>query len=127
MDALSVLLERGGAPGPIPRGWVKAMRMLMKARLSTDLANEAIKDGTMPKKMGAAIEPLHPEAAYFFGEEGERTAFIVFDMERSSQLPTVTETFFIDFGAKVEVKPVMNLDDVMGGMEELMARRSQAA
>ncbi|MGP4003078.1 hypothetical protein [Streptomyces sp. 8N706] len=99
------------------------MRMLLKARIPTEAGNQTIKNGTMEKTLMSALDALAPEAAYFFPDEGVRTCFLVFDMERSSQLPSVAETFFLEFGAKVDVTPVMNLEDLQTGLGELMATR----
>lgn len=97
------------------------MRTLLKARISTEAGNQAIKNGTMEKSLLTLIDSLKPEACYFTTDEGRRAAFIVFDMDRSSQLPSIAETFFTDFGAEVTVQPVMNLDDLRTGLSELMA------
>jgi hypothetical protein len=97
--------------------------MLLRARMATEAGNQAIRNGTMERTLMSALEALRPEAAYFFSDKGERSVFIVFDMERSSQLPAVTETFFMEFGAEVQVQPVMNLDDLHTGLGELMGGR----
>ncbi|MEU6081500.1 hypothetical protein [Streptomyces sp. NPDC047108] len=99
------------------------MRMLMKARMNTELANQAIKNGTLEKTLLSALEGLRPEAAYFVNEDGDRCALVVFDMQDSSQLPTVCEPFFLELGAKIDLAPVMNVDDVQKGLADFMARR----
>ena len=57
------------------------MRMLLKAQLSVEKANEAIREGRLQEAMEATLSSLKPEAAYFTVENGTRTAFIVFDMQ----------------------------------------------
>ncbi|MGP3982589.1 hypothetical protein [Streptomyces sp. KR80] len=99
------------------------MRTLLKARIPTEAGNKAIKNGTMEKTLMGVLDRLEPEACYFYPEEGERTCFVVFDMERSSQLPSIAETFFMEFGAEVYVEPVMNLDDLKTGLGEVMGRQ----
>ncbi|MGH3327891.1 MAG: hypothetical protein ACRDPT_08890 [Streptomycetales bacterium] len=87
--------------------------------MDTQRANEAIKNGTMPKVLEAVIERLNPEAMYFTPTGGERSAFIVFDMQEPSQMPTIVEPLFQEFGAKVTLQPVMNLDDLQTGLARL--------
>ncbi|MEV6316052.1 hypothetical protein [Streptomyces sp. NPDC051776] len=99
------------------------MRMLMKARMNTERANQAIKNGTLEKTLLSALEGLKPEAAYFTNEDGVRCAVVVFDMQESSQLPTVCEPFFLELGATIDIMPAMNVDDVQKGLTDFMAHR----
>ncbi|MGW1993027.1 hypothetical protein [Embleya sp. NPDC001921] len=94
------------------------MRMFLQARMDTEAGNRAIADGSLPKTIQAIVERLHPEAAYFTAVEGDRSCLFVFDMQDSSQLPSIAEPFF-SMGAKVSVKPVMNLEDLHKGLGAL--------
>ena len=67
-----------------------------------------------------AMERLQPEAAYFYPEDGRRTALFVFDMESSSQLPPLTEPFF-QMGADVRVAQVMDANDLRSGLDEIQS------
>lgn len=95
------------------------MRMMLKARMDTAAATEAIQSGRMPQIMQSTLDMLKPEAAYFGPEDGKRTAFIVFDMADSSQLPAVTEQLFGELNAHVEVFPVMIRQDLEQGLSQL--------
>lgn len=95
------------------------MRVLFRAQMDTDKANEAIRDGTLPKLIQQSMEQLKPEAAYFTAENGQRCAFFVFDMQDSSQMPVLSEPFFLNLGAKVSYTPVMNFEDVQKGLSQL--------
>ncbi|MEU9126043.1 hypothetical protein AB0C96_40610 [Streptomyces sp. NPDC048506] len=97
------------------------MRMVLKARIPTDTGNELIKNGTLSKIMETAIAALKPEAAYFTVEGGDRTCFFYFDMQQSSQMPPLVESFFMDLHANVSLQPVMNADDLRIGLSELMS------
>jgi hypothetical protein len=94
------------------------MRMMMKARMDTQMSNKVTKGGAMPQALKSAIERLNPEAAYFT-PEGGRTMFLVFDMQDSSQLPSIADPFFQEMGAEIAFEPVMNLDDLQKGLATL--------
>jgi hypothetical protein len=95
------------------------MRVMLRAQMDTRMGNEAIKSGSLPKAMQALVERLKPEAAYFTAVEGRRCATLVFDMQDSSEIPTVAEPLFQDLGAEIEIVPVMNLDDLRRGLAAL--------
>jgi hypothetical protein len=95
------------------------MRTMMKVRLDTEAGSRAIQDGTMTKVMEQMLGRLAPEAAYFGPEDGRRTAFIVFDLEDPSQLPSITEPLFGVLGAAVTMFPVMDRDDLQRGLVQL--------
>ncbi|MGW1378153.1 hypothetical protein ACWD6P_28305 [Streptomyces sp. NPDC002446] len=85
------------------------------------MGNELIKNGAMPKIMETAIAALKPEAAYFTLDGGDRTCFYYFDMQHSSQMPALVESFFMDLNAKISLQPVMNADDLRAGLGDLMS------
>jgi hypothetical protein len=95
------------------------MRMMMKAKMDSAAASKAIRDGRMPEVMQSTMEQLKPEAAYFGPDGGQRTAFIVFEMDDPSQLPAISEPLFSEFHATVEVFPVMDRDDLERGLSAL--------
>jgi hypothetical protein len=95
------------------------MRVLLKAHFDTEKGNELVSSGKMGELIQGIVEKVHPEAAYFLPDEGDRTAFLVFDMEDPSQMPVITEPLFREADAKVSYSPVMNLDDVQKGLSQL--------
>ncbi|WP_369272035.1 DUF3303 family protein [Streptomyces sp. R11] len=95
------------------------MRVMLRAHLDTQISNEALKNGTLPKIMQSLTERLKPEAAYFGPSEGGRSCTFVFDMQDSSLLPTIAEPLFEGLGAKIEIQPVMNSEDLQKGLAAL--------
>ncbi|MEU0070780.1 hypothetical protein ABZ027_14745 [Streptomyces sp. NPDC006332] len=95
------------------------MRVLLKARMDTEKANEAIRNGSLGKLIQESLEQIKPEAAYFTTDNGERTAYIVFDMQDSSQMPVLSEPFFLNLGAKITYTPVMDMEGVQKGLAQL--------
>lgn len=95
------------------------MRVMLRARMDTQRSNEAIKDGSLQKIMESMMERLKPEAAYFGPTEGGRSCTFVFDMQDSSQMPTIAEPLFEGLGAKIDIQPVMNAEDLRKGLASL--------
>jgi hypothetical protein len=88
------------------------MRVLLKVTMPVEKGNAGIKDGSLGKTIRSILADLEPEAAYFAAEDGKRAAFIVFEMQDPSQIPAVAEPWFLAFNASVEVRPVMNAEDL---------------
>ncbi|MFI0737213.1 DUF3303 family protein [Streptomyces sp. NPDC021100] len=95
------------------------MRTLLRARLDTPAANEAIRNGTMADTMRGVLDRLRPEAAYFTCMDGGRTCFLVFEMREPAEMPALVEQFFLGMEAEVELHPVMNADDLWEGLGAL--------
>ena len=101
------------------------MRTLLKVTIPVEAGNARIMDGTLPRTMESILSDLKPEASYFFANNGERSALIVFDLKEPSQIPAIAEPFFIAFNAKVEFHPVMNLQDLqkaLSGIENAVKK-----
>ena len=95
------------------------MRMLMKVQMDTEAGSRAIADGSLPQLMQDTLERLQPEAAYFGPENGVRTAFIVFDLQDPSQLPSIAEPLFSTMKARIQMFPVMDREDLQKGLASL--------
>jgi hypothetical protein len=95
------------------------MRVMLKAQFDTEKGNELINDGKMAGMIKDVIDRVKPEAAYFLPDDGQRTAYLFFDMEDSSRLPVIAEPLFTGGNAKVTCTPVMNLDDLQKGLSQL--------
>ncbi|WP_222870271.1 DUF3303 family protein [Actinomadura decatromicini] len=87
--------------------------------MDTRVANDAIKTGRLSEVMASLMERLAPEAAYFGPSDGGRSCTLVFDMQDSSALPAIAEPLFQEFGAKIEIQPVMNREDLEKGLAAL--------
>jgi hypothetical protein len=96
------------------------MRVLLKVSMPVEKGNELITGGSMGPKMQAILGDLKPEAAYFLGFEGKRTALIFFDLADASQIPAVAEPFFVGFNAEVDFYPVMTAEDLGKGLQAAM-------
>ena len=95
------------------------MRTMMKIQIDTEAGSRAIAEGSLTPLMQETLERLQPEAAYFGPENGVRTAFIVFDLQDPSQLPSIAEPLFSKVKANIQMFPVMDREDLQKGVEQL--------
>ena len=101
------------------------MRMLLKAVLDTEAANEVFRTGAAAEALDRIQEALQPEVLYGFVEDGERAFFAVFDLADPSEIPVISEPLFQRANVKITLTPCMTLEDVKKGIEEA-ARRMAA-
>ena len=87
--------------------------------MPVESGNQAIKDGTLGTVIQRATERWKPEAIYFTTFDGQRTAYMVFDLPDTSGIPPFAEPFFTALNASVELAPVMNADDLQKGLSQL--------
>lgn len=89
------------------------MRMLLRVSIPVESGNAAARAGTLGSTIEKILADLKPEAVYFMGDDnGNRSGFIVFDMQDQSQIPAIAEPWFLAFNAKVSFRPVMTLQDL---------------
>ena len=89
------------------------MRMLLRVSIPIEAGNAAAKAGTLGSTIESIVAALKPEATYFYADDnGQRAGSIIFDLEDSSHIPAVAEPWFLAFGAKVSLRPVMTPQDL---------------
>ncbi|MEU6573352.1 hypothetical protein [Streptomyces sp. NPDC046805] len=91
------------------------MRVMFKAMLDTEKANDIVREDQMAELMKSIVDRVKPEAAYFGSLGGRRTVLLFLDLKDSSELPPLAEPFFTQLNAEIEVTPVMNVDDLQQG------------
>lgn len=95
------------------------MRVMLRAVMDTQVSNDAVKSGRLPEIVKSLMDRLDPEAAYFGPGDGGRCCVLVFDMQDTSTLPTIAEPLFQELGARIEIHPVMNKEDLQKGLAAL--------
>jgi hypothetical protein len=88
------------------------MRFLLKVNIPVESGSAAAKAGKLGATIQSILADLKPEAVYFTDSNGQRTAFIFFEMQDASQIPAIAEPWFLAFNASVEIHPVMIPDDL---------------
>jgi len=92
---------------------------MVRAIFPTEAGNRAVKDPNFIKNIQGFIENNKAEAAYFTPSHGEMSCIFIIDMPSADMLATIAEPFF-EMGARVEVQPVMNFEDLKKGLNAVM-------
>jgi hypothetical protein len=95
-----------------------AMRFIVRAVIPTEAGNKMTKDPNFVANIENYIKANNVEQAYFLELNGDRTCVFVMDMTSNDKMPAIAEPLFM-MGAKVEVHPAMNLDDLKKGVQSI--------
>jgi hypothetical protein len=92
------------------------MRVLIRTIFPNEAGTKAVKDLNFIKNIQAFIDNYKAEAAFFTPSNGDRSANFIIDMPSSDMMvATIAEPFF-EMGARVEMQPVMNFEDLKKGL-----------
>ena len=92
------------------------MRMMIRYSFPVDAGNAAIRNGKLETVFRQLMDDLKPEAAYFHAVDGDRGGTFVVNMQDSSKIADTAERLFFGLNAKIELVPVMALDDLQKGL-----------
>ncbi len=95
------------------------MRFLLKVNIPVETGNRAVWEGTLGKTIQKILETLKPEAAYFAADNGQRSGFLIVNLENASKIPSIAEPWFLAFNAAVEFQPVMTLEDLQKAGQDI--------
>lgn len=87
------------------------MRFLVRASIPNEAGNELVADPEFGKTMEQIMGDIRPEAVYFTAEGGQRTIYMVVNIEEASQLPAIAEPLWLGLEAEVDALPVMDQAD----------------
>ena len=88
------------------------MRMLMNVRFPHVEFNEAVKNGSVGRKLSRIIEQSGPEAVYFTEQDGMRSAILIVNVDDPAQIPSLAEPWFLAFNADVRFRIAMTFEDL---------------
>jgi hypothetical protein len=71
-----------------------------------------VKDPSLLRNIEEYIINVKAEAAYFVPSNGSRTMLFVVNMDLADIIPQIIEPLFQKFRARVEMHPIMVLDDL---------------
>ena len=96
------------------------MRMLMHVNFPVEPFNTLVKNGTVGEKIRQAMEDTKPEAAYFSEDDGERSAVLVVNVSKASEIPGLAEPWFLNFNARIRARICMTPEDLgNAGLDEI--------
>ena len=99
------------------------MRMMLTAHFPHEPFNSLVRDGSAGKKIQEVLAALKPEAVYFTEQNGVRTAVLIVNVEKASDVPRFAEPLFLVFEADCEFRIVMTPDDLAAaGLDSLGAK-----
>lgn len=88
------------------------MKFLVKVKPNLEQTNKSIAEGTFHERMEQVFSQIKPANAYFFEEDGRRTAIFIVDIQKASEIPNIGEPFFHGMKADVFFHPVMSAQDL---------------
>lgn len=88
------------------------MKMIVHATIPHEEFNNAVRDGSVGRKIGHILEETKPEAVYFTEYDGRRSAVMILNLTDASQIPSIAEPWFLTFKADVEFHPAMTPEDL---------------
>jgi hypothetical protein len=88
------------------------MKYIIKLRMSIEKGNEALRDPEFGHKMNDLLVQIKAEAAYFTTICGHRGAYIIVNINDASEIPAISEPFFLWLDAELDWQPVMQVGDL---------------
>jgi hypothetical protein len=88
------------------------MRMLMFIQLPLEPFNSKVRNGTAGPTMMKILEDVKPEASYFSERDGKRGGILVVNVNKPSDVPRLSEPWFLNFNASVELRICMGPQDL---------------
>jgi hypothetical protein len=101
------------------------MRFLVKVNIPVDAGNEAAKAKRLGTTIQSILTDVKPEAVYFTDDNGQRSAFLFLEIPEASSIPAIVEPWLLAFNARIEIHPVMTLEDLVkaGGAFEQAVKK----
>jgi hypothetical protein len=88
------------------------MRFLLKINIPNEPFNTLVREGTAGQKIGNILEETKPESIYFSEQDGQRGAIAVYNIENNSDVPAISEPWFLSFNASVQFNVAMTPEDL---------------
>ena len=96
------------------------MRMLLHVKIPHEKFNEAVRDGSIEKKMKQILGKTKAEAVYFTEYDGQRGAILIINIDDPSEVPKFAEPWFLSFKADVQFHIAMTPEELgRAGLEKL--------
>src|ERR1051325_1365634 len=88
------------------------MLFIIKATIPNDAGNEMVRSGPAMKALiDKVMGDIKPEAAYFSIADGQRTLFIVANIDAPEEMVRLAEPLWLGVEADVDIYPCMSVTD----------------
>ena len=88
------------------------MRMLMLVQLPIEPFNTLVRGGNVADKMRQILDDAKPESVYFTERDGRRGGILILAVGSPSDIPRLSEPWFLTFNAEVEFRIAMTPEDL---------------
>jgi hypothetical protein len=96
------------------------MKMLLSVEFPLEPFNSLVRNGKVGEIIGRILETIKPETAYFTEQDGKRGGIFVIDVNNPSDIPSVSEPFFLNFQANCKFRILMSPADLQkAGLDDL--------
>ena len=89
------------------------MRILVNIICPIEPFNSLIRSGEAGNIIKKIIDDIKPESIYFSETDGCRGAVMVVDVSKASEIPAISEPWFLNFEAHCEFRIAMTPEDLM--------------
>ena len=96
------------------------MRILLDVLIPHEPFNTMVRNGTSGSKIRKILDETKPEAVYFTERRGCRGATLIVNLDKSSDIPSLAEPWFLTFNADCHFRLAMTPEDLgQAGLEDL--------
>jgi hypothetical protein len=99
------------------------MRMLMTVKFPLEPFNSSVRDGSAGTKIKRILDEIKPEAVYFTEIDGKRGGILVVNINDASEIPALSEPWFLAFNAEVEFRIAMTPEDLARASLETQGKK----
>ena len=92
------------------------MRFLVKATIPVEAGNAMVRDPNFQKSMETVMGVIRPEAVYFTVDDGQRTLYLIVNMENPEDMPRIAEPLWLSWKANVTFLPAFTVEDMEKAM-----------
>jgi hypothetical protein len=88
------------------------MLFMVKATIPNEAGNEMVRSGSAMKDLiDTIMGDVKPEAAYFSVADGQRTLFMVVNIDKGEDMVRLAEPLWLGLECDVDVYPCMSVGD----------------
>ena len=89
------------------------MHFIIRATIPNAAGNNLVK-GNMQATFDKVMADVRPEQVYFSVDRGQRTVYLVVNLQNSADMVRVAEPLWLALGADVECIPTMTAEEFAG-------------